>query len=55
MQLCRFFTRNVLPTMDVLDLAQPALDRQDFESFAEPAMDISERIRQMWDEGEIPD
>ena len=56
MQLCRYFTSNVLPTMDTLDLAQPTLGReQDFESFAEPAMDISERIRQMWDEGEVPD
>ena len=55
MQLCRYFTRNVLPTMDVVDLAQPQFDRQDFESFAEPAVDISERIRQMWDEGEVPD
>jgi len=55
MQLCRYFTRNVLPTMETVDLAQPQFDQHDFESFAEPAMDISERIRQMWDEGEVPD
>ena len=52
MQLCRYFTRNVLPTLETVDLVQP--ERPDFESFAEPAVDISERIRQMWDEGEIP-
>jgi len=53
MQLCRYFTSNVLPTLETVDLVQP--ERPDFESFAEPAVDISERIRQMWDEGEIPD
>ena len=52
MQLCRYFTYNVLPTLETVDLVQP--ERPDFESFAEPAVDISERIRQMWDEGEIP-
>jgi len=52
MQLCRYFTRNVLPTLETIDLVQP--ERPDFESFAEPAADISERIRQMWDEGEVP-
>jgi ATP-dependent DNA helicase UvrD/PcrA len=54
MQLCRYFTRNVLPTMETLNLTQPTLNRNDFESFDEPPMDISERIRQMWDEGEVP-
>ena len=52
MQLCRFFTRNVLPTLETVDLVQP--QRPDFESFAEPTIDISERIRQMWDDGEVP-
>ena len=54
MQLCRYFTRNVLPTMETLNLTQPTSKRHDFESFTEPPMDISERIRQMWDEGEVP-
>jgi hypothetical protein len=37
-----------------VNLTQPTFDRHDLESFAEPPMDISERIRQMWDEGEVP-
>jgi len=53
MQLCRYFTSNVLPTLETVDLVRS--ERPDFESFAEPAVDISERIRQMWDEGEVPD
>jgi DNA helicase II / ATP-dependent DNA helicase PcrA len=54
MQLCRYFTRQVLPTLETMNLTQPErFDRED-ESFPEPAMDISERIRQMWEEGEVP-
>jgi DNA helicase II / ATP-dependent DNA helicase PcrA len=54
MQLCRFFTSRVLPTMETVNLDQSEGRREDVESFAEPAMDISERIRQMWEDGEVP-
>jgi len=54
MQLCRYFTRDVLPTLETLNLANPDADRRDDEFFPEPSVDISERIRQMWDEGEVP-
>lgn len=54
MQLCRYFTRDVLPTLETLDLANPEADRRDDEFFQEPSVDISERIQQMWDEGEVP-
>ena len=54
MQLCRYFTRSVLTTLETLDLANPEASRRDDEFFPEPSVDISERIRQMWDEGEVP-
>jgi len=53
MQLCRFFSGLVLPTLETINLTVPQGGREEAESFAEPAMDISERIRPMWDDGEI--
>ncbi len=53
MQLCRFLSGAVLPTMETVNLTHPHVRREELESFQEPAADISERIRQMWDEGEI--
>ena len=54
MQLCRFFSRHVVPSMDTVNLSRQQSRRNDMESFSEPPMDISERIRQMWDDGEVP-
>lgn len=53
MQLCRFFSGAVLPTMETVNLTLPQVRHEEVETLGEPAMDISERIRQMWDEGEV--
>jgi len=59
MQLCRYFTRSVLPTLETVDLVHPVHPERrgrphDEESFAPPETDISERIRQMWEDGDVP-
>ncbi|MEW5825735.1 MAG: ATP-dependent helicase [Candidatus Bipolaricaulota bacterium] len=47
-QLCRFFTKDVLASVEEIALAQPE-PKEDLGSFYDPDDDVRQRMRDMWD------